>query len=137
MAGYGIVAGGEAGGVDGDSFIRTGDLATAGGPGIHGFFAQVEICGAGSDGEWVAGEDVGGVGGAAELDGEGRVDLAEAKDDAGGEPVGVDVADAAGDLGCVDRTVVDVGVFEVDLGGAEGEAVMEERKNVVEAASTG
>src|ERR1700679_2683011 len=112
-------------------------MAACGGPGIDGLFAWLEVCGAGSDSEGITREEVRGVDSAAELGGRRRVDLAKTKDDASGEPVGVDVADAACDLGRVDGAVVDVRVLEVSLDGADGDAVVKEGKDEVDAAAAG
>ena len=64
-------------------------------------------------------------------------DLTEAEDDAGGEPIGGDVACASDYMGDVNWAVVDVRVVKVGLDGADRDAVVEDGKNVVDAESAG
>src|SRR5882757_11365277 len=125
MAGDGIVAGGKACGCDSGGRIGSGDVAAAGGPGVGGFFLQVEIGGSRSCGDGVAGKDVCRLNCAAELYGWRRGDLAEAEDDARGETVGVDVADASADQAGSRWAVVDMRVVKVGLNGPDGDAVIE------------
>src|SRR5271155_4077971 len=79
-----VVAGGETCGGDGCGGFAAGDLAAGGGPGVGGLFLQVEVAGGRSDGDGVAGEDIRGLDGTAELNGWRWCDLAEAENDARG-----------------------------------------------------
>ena len=114
-----------------------GDVSAAGSPGVNGFLLQVEVAGGGGDGDGVAGEDVRGLNRAAELDRRRRCDLTEAEDDAGGETIGVDIANASGDQAGSGWAVVDMRVVEVGLNGSDGDAVVEGGKDVVEADAAG
>ncbi len=65
--------------------------------------------------------------GAAEQDGRRDGGRAEAKDEASGELIGSDLADATGDGTGAYGAVVDVGVVEVSLDGADGRTPRRER----------
>ncbi len=114
-----------------------GDLAAAGGPGVDGLFLRIEIAGDGGDGDGIAGEDVRRLNGARELNRRRRCDLAEAENDASGETVGEDFAYAAGHSAGIGGAVVDVRVMKVGLNWPERDAVVEGRKDVIEADAAG
>ncbi len=137
VAGDGVVSWGKARGGDGCGGIFAGDRATVGGPGVVGLFLQVEVGRDGCDCDGVAGEDVCGFSCAAQLDRWRRGDFSEPENDASGEAIGGDFADASGNLARVNCAVVDVRVVKVGLNGPEGEVVVEDGKNVVDAASRG
>ena len=65
----GVVACGETRGGDVCGFVVAGDLAAGGGPGVGGLFLGIEISGGCGDRDGIAGEDICGLGGAAELNG--------------------------------------------------------------------
>ena len=141
-AGDDVVPGGEVGGGDGGDIVGGLDRASVGLPGVDGLqlAAGFEVDDASGDGDGVAGEDGDGLHDAAIGRGELFGGAAKADDTAGAEAVGGDLGDAAVEEG--GRGVgaeVDVGVLDVRLDGAEGEAIVQRRvgQDVIEAGADG
>lgn len=122
---------------DGGGLIGPGELAAAGAPGVGGLPFKVEVGGCRCDCDGIAGKDVSWLSSAAELNRRRGGDLAEAENAAGGEPVGEGLAEAADEWVSSDGAEVYVGVVKVGLDGTDCEAVVEERKDVIDADATG
>jgi hypothetical protein len=84
------------------------------------------------------GKDAGGLSTATEHDGSGRLDVAHADNQAGGELEVAEIAEAALLSGGKEqRTIDDLGILVVGLDGAEGEVLSPEGKNVIDADAAG
>ncbi len=133
VAGDCVVAGREGGCGDGSGLVGAGELAAAGAPGVGRLLFQIEVGGCRCDCDGIAGKDVGWLSSAAELNGRRRIDLAEAKNAASGEAVGEGLAEAADEWVRSHGAEVYVGIVKVGLDGAYSEAVVEVRKDVIDA----
>jgi len=136
VAGDCVVAGRKGCRGDGGGLVGPGELAATGAPGVGGLLLQVEIGGCRCDCNWISGKDVRWLSCTAKLNRRRRVDLAEAENAASGKAVGEGLAKSAHERVRSYRAEVYMGVVKVSLDGADGEAVVEERKNVIDADAT-
>lgn len=138
MAGDGVVAGLETRGVDGGLGAGGGDCAAVGGPGVDGGLLGIQMESVGFDLDRIAGVDAGGLRSATEHNGIWRLDVAEAEDESCGElHVGERAESTFGSGGKEQRSIDDLGVLIVGLDGTDGEMLIPERKDVVEANAAG
>jgi len=124
----GVVACGESVGGDGGAGACSRELAAGGGPSVGGqeIFLLFEVQHAAGHRDGVAGTDAHGLKLASVGGWFAGSHFAEAKDEACGEPVGSDLARAAGErAGRGLRAIVDVGELVVGLDGADGEAIVQ------------